>query len=102
MNVMDVALICKALGDANRLEIVKMLSDGEKCGCKLLERFEITQPTLSHHMKILVGCGLVNARKEGKWQYYSLNCETLTRFKEFIEGLTCCGCGPNDEGGCCS
>ena len=36
MNAMDVALICKALGDANRLESVKMLSDGEKCGCKLL------------------------------------------------------------------
>lgn len=52
MNTMDVALICKALGEANRLEIVQMLSDGEKCGCKLLERFEITQPTLSHHMKI--------------------------------------------------
>ena len=48
MNAMDVALICKALGDANRLEIVQMLSDGEKCGCKLLERFEITQPTLSN------------------------------------------------------
>ncbi len=47
MNAMDVTLICKALGDANRLEIVKTLSDGEKCGCKLLERFEITQPTLS-------------------------------------------------------
>ena len=46
MNAMDVSLICKALGDANRLEIVQMLSDGEKCGCKLLERFEITQPTL--------------------------------------------------------
>lgn len=99
MNAMDVALICKALGDANRLEIVKMLSDGEKCGCKLLERFEITQPTLSHHMKILMECGLVNARKDGKWQHYSLNCETLTQFKEFIEGLTCCGCGSNSEGG---
>ena len=99
MNAMDVALICKALGDANRLEIVKMLSDGEKCGCKLLERFEITQPTLSHHMKILMECGLVNACKDGKWQHYSLNCETLTQFKEFIEGLTCCGCGSNSEGG---
>ena len=76
MNAMDVALICKALGDANRLEIVQMLSDGEKCGCKLLERFEITQPTLSHHMKILVGCGLENARKEGKWHHYSMKCET--------------------------
>ena len=91
MNAMDVALICKALGDANRLEIVQMLSDGEKCGCKLLERFEITQPTLSHHMKILVGCGLVNDRKEGKWHHYSLNCETLMNYKHFIESLTCLG-----------
>lgn len=98
MNAMDVALICKALGDANRLEIVQMLSDGEKCGCKLLERFEITQPTLSHHMKILVGCGLVNDRKEGKWHHCSLNCETLMNYKHFIESLTCLGCG---DGDCC-
>ena len=58
MNTMDVALICKALGDSNRLQIVQMLSEGEKCGCKLLEAFEITQPTLSHHMRILTECGL--------------------------------------------
>ena len=102
MNAMDVALICRALGDANRLEIVRLLSDGEKCGCKLLELFEIAQPTLSHHMKTLVECGLVNARKEGKWQHYSLNRETLTRFRKFIDGLACCGCDPNAEGGCCS
>lgn len=97
MNAIDVALICKALGDSNRLQIVQMLSDGEKCGCKLLEKFEITQPTLSHHMKILCECGLVNARKEGKWSYYSLNCETLGAFKHFIEGLSC-RC---EDGGCC-
>lgn len=81
MNAIDVALICKALGDSNRLQIVQMLSDGEKCGCKLLEKFEITQPTLSHHMKILCECGLVKARKEGKWSHYSLNCDTLNDFK---------------------
>ena len=46
MNTIDVALICKALGDSNRLQIIQMLSDGEKCGCKLLEAFEITQPQL--------------------------------------------------------
>ena len=103
MQSKDVALICKALGDANRPEIVKMLSDGEKCACKLLERFEITQPTLSHHMKILVSCGLVNDRREGKWHFYTLNCETLAGFKAFIEGLECCtgGCGEKTEGGCC-
>ena len=91
MNTMDVALICKALGDSNRLQIVQMLSEGEKCGCKLLEAFEITQPTLSHHMRILTECGLVNARKEGKWSHYSLNCETLKEYKQFIEGLSCSG-----------
>lgn len=90
MNTIDIALICKALGDSNRLQIVQMLSDGEKCGCKLLEKFEITQPTLSHHMKILCECGLVESRKEGKWSHYSLNCETLQAFKQFIDGLSCC------------
>ncbi len=87
MNKIDVALICKALSDSNRLEIVQMLSEGEKCGCKLLERFEITQPTLSHHMKILVEAGMVNDRKEGKWHYYSLNTQTFSSFKKYIEKL---------------
>lgn len=90
MNSIDVALICKALGDSNRLQIVQMLSDGEKCGCKLLERFSITQPTLSHHMKVLCECGLVKSRKEGKWSYYSLNCNVLCNFQDFISGLSCC------------
>lgn len=97
MNAMDVALICKALGDSNRLQIVQMLSDGEKCGCNLLEKFEITQPTLSHHMKILCECGLVEARKEGKWSHYSLNNGTFMEFQQFIGGLSNqeeeeCGC----------
>ena len=85
MNAMDVALICKALGDANRLEIVKMLSDGEKCGCKLLERFEITQPTLSHHMKILCDSGTVNCRREGRWSYYSINAEVMEKAADYLK-----------------
>ena len=87
MNATDVALICKALGDANRLEIIQMLSDGEKCGCKLLERFEITQPTLSHHMKILVESGLVNDSKEGKWHQYSLNPDAMKEYMMYFEKL---------------
>lgn len=80
MNSTDIAAICKALGDSNRLQIVQMLSDGEKCGCKLLEAFEISQPTLSHHMKILCECGLVNGRKEGKWHHYSINKKVWREF----------------------
>lgn len=90
MSSIDVALICKALGDSNRLQIVQILSDGEKCACNLLEKFEITQPTLSHHMRILCECGLVEVRKEGKWSHYSLNNETLAMFKGFIGSLNAC------------
>lgn len=90
MNEIDIALICKALGDSNRLKIVKLLSDGEKCACKLLEAFKITQPTLSHHMRILCDCGLVTARKDGKWMYYSLSCKTLSAYEEFISSLNFC------------
>jgi len=89
VNTIDVALICKALGDSNRLQIVQMLSDGEKCACKLQEQFAITQPTLSHHMRILCESGLVNVRKEGKWSHYSLNCETLVAFQQFIASVSC-------------
>ncbi|NLH64536.1 MAG: winged helix-turn-helix transcriptional regulator, partial [Erysipelotrichaceae bacterium] len=49
MTADDTALICKALGDPNRLKIVQMLTKGEMCACRLLEALSITQPTLSHH-----------------------------------------------------
>lgn len=89
MDISVAAKICRALGDEKRLQIVKMLTGGELCGCKILEEFDITQPTLSHHMKILSDCDLVNTRKEGKWSYYSLNCKTLSAYREFIGGLVC-------------
>lgn len=62
----------KALADANRLQIIESLQNGEKCACILLEELNIAQPTLSHHMKILIDAELVNYRKEGKWMHYSL------------------------------
>ncbi len=90
MNTQDVASICKAAGDPNRLKIIQMLTEGEMCACRLLETLNIAQPTLSHHMKILSDCNLVNARKEGKWTYYSINCETFSEFRTHIGNLTCC------------
>ena len=65
--------LCKALGDPNRLKIIKLLTDGEQCACKLLEACQITQPTLSHHMKVLEDNGLVIVDKKANWHYYSLN-----------------------------
>jgi len=78
----------KALSDTNRLMIVDMLSCGELCACNILEKFNITQPTLSHHMKILCECGLVIGRKEGKWTYYSLNEQVVKGFKGFLSTIT--------------
>ena len=86
----EVANICKAMSDANRLRIIEMLTEGEKCGCNLLEELQVTQPTLSHHMKVLVDCGLVNAYKEGKWHHYSINCDRFCEFKSYLTSVSCC------------
>ena len=99
MEIEKIAMICKALGDSNRLQIIQMLTNGELCACKILEKFQITQPTLSHHMKILTECELINTRKEGKWSYYSLNCDTILAYREFVGNLVC---NKNlSESGCC-
>lgn len=73
----DTAKMLKALSDAKRLQIVDMLSCGELCGCEILEEFQITQPTLSHDMKVLKEAGIVTDRREGKNIYYTLNRNAL-------------------------
>ena len=82
----DIALVFKALSDVNRLKIIKILEGGEQCACRLLDKFNITQPTLSHHMKILCDCKLVNSRREGKWMHYSLDQERLGEVSSYISG----------------
>lgn len=82
------ALLSKAFADASRLMIVEMLSCGELCGCKILEKFNFTQPTLSHHMKVLCDCGLVSGRKEGKWTYYTLDSTVASSYLNFIGKIT--------------
>ena len=84
----EYALLFKTLSDPNRLMIVDMLSRGELCACVILEKFQITQPTLSHHMKNLCESGLVKGRKVGKWMYYSLDDETVRGFRGFLEEVT--------------
>lgn len=77
------AKIIKAMSDPSRLKIIDILSCGEKCACDILEYFNFTQPTLSHHMKVLTDCGLVECRKDGLWSHYSLNnanCNNLILF----------------------
>ena len=79
--------VLKALSDETRLKIVEMLSGGEMCACKILERFSITQPTLSYHMRILTECGIVDGRRDGAWMHYHLNSEQGKRLLQFLNGL---------------
>ena len=81
------AVIFKAFCDENRIRILQILKSGEKCACKLLEALSITQPTLSHHMKILQESEIVNGRKEGKWMYYSISEEGLEKAQEYLDYL---------------
>ncbi|MGE5456291.1 MAG: ArsR/SmtB family transcription factor [Ignavibacteriales bacterium] len=86
-NVEKEIMIFKALSDNNRLQIIDMLSCGELCACEMLKKLNITQPTLSHHMKTLIDSNLVTARKEANWMYYKLNkdiIDELTRYIKYI------------------
>ncbi len=88
MEEADVASLFKALADANRVKIVTMIAErGELCACMILDELGITQPTLSHHMKVLCSCGLVACRREGKWMNYSLSAEAVAQLRKFAESL---------------
>ena len=77
----------KALGDENRLRLMEELKDGEKNAGELLDKLSVTQPTLSHHMKILCDSGIVESRKEGKWTYYSISAEGKAELLDIINSF---------------
>lgn len=84
----DKVELFKALSDHNRLLIIDMLSCGELCACDIYDGLNLTQPTISHHMKILQQAGLVKAQKDGKWTNYSLNQDKFNELCNFIQYLS--------------
>jgi len=71
----DLAYILKALADPTRLRLVSMVAaheGGEACVCDLTDPLGLTQPTISHHLKILVDAGIFTRDKRGKWAYYAV------------------------------
>ena len=86
----DKAAVFKALADPNRLRllsIVKGAEGGESCVCDLTEPLDLGQPTVSHHLKILVDAGLLRREKRGTWAYYSLVPGALERTAGLLETL---------------
>ncbi|HBY21513.1 MAG TPA: transcriptional regulator [Clostridiales bacterium] len=87
-NYGEYALFMKALADETRVKIFNMLSEGELCACRILEEFNITQPTLSYHMKILCDSGLVDGRRDGVWINYSINKNGLDSLRNLFDNIS--------------
>ena len=79
--------VFKSLSDETRIRIVRCHCKEEMCEGSLLKHFNITQPTLSYHIRILTDCGLVNARREGTWMFYSINPERGAMVKCFLDDV---------------
>lgn len=80
-------LLFKALSDETRLKIMNMLKQKELCGCTILDELNITQPTLSHHMKLLLDLDLITCRKEGKWCHYNINKNKMYEIETYIKSF---------------
>lgn len=84
----DCAKIFRALCDEKRLQILGILREGERCGSDLLARLDISQPTLSYHMKILCRSGIVAGREDGKRTYYRISEEGSATACRLLRALT--------------
>jgi ArsR family transcriptional regulator len=83
MTEFDVVEFCKVLGDETRQRILEILqNDGEQCVSDLVDKFNVSQPTISHHLHFLKQAGLVATRRDGKQIYYQANQDNITE---------CCG-----------
>lgn len=79
------ANLLKAVADPVRIRLISLLADspdGEMCVCNMTEPLELSQPTISHHLKILTEAGLLSREKRGTWAWYSVNRERLNQLSQ--------------------
>lgn len=79
----------KVMGDPTRLAILAMLrdADGSLCACEIEASFELSQPTISHHLRQLKAAGLVLAERRGTWMHFEIAPEGVTAIEDFVRGL---------------
>jgi ArsR family transcriptional regulator, arsenate/arsenite/antimonite-responsive transcriptional repressor len=80
------ATVAKALGDPIRLQLVDVLRKhaGKVCVCELVPLFDLSQPTVSHHLKVLREAGIVNSERRGLWAYYYVNPDSLEELSSWL------------------
>ncbi|HHO55617.1 MAG TPA: ArsR family transcriptional regulator [Trueperaceae bacterium] len=93
----NLSTVFKALSDPARLKILSYLANDtegpccpmidEICACDLESLTKLSQPTVSHHMKILTNSGLTTVTKKGRWKYYKIDKETIAQLKSFLAEL---------------
>ncbi len=84
----DGAEALKALGNEKRLHIMRLIARNPGiCSCKVLEHFDMSQSTLSHHMQLLCSTGLVECRKDGKWARYTVSRDGLNKVIAYLGRL---------------
>lgn len=87
MNNKELAVLLKALSDPRRLSILEMLLDTEMCVCEIVDRLNISQPLVSHHLRELKIAGLVLDRRVGNWVHYRLNVDVVNVLKDTLANL---------------
>ena len=94
----------KALSDPLRLEVIELLRSQEMCVCDLRDRMDIAQSKLSFHLKTLREAGLISARQDGRWIYYSLNPAEFGELEAYLSTLrqlspqrSACPCPPDRD-----
>ena len=80
--------VFRAFSDERRLRVLEILTRGEQCACVLLNELDISQPTLSYHMKILCRSGIVRERPVGPWKYYSIDAEGCGYAQKLLQELS--------------
>jgi ArsR family transcriptional regulator len=80
------AVVTKALGDPIRMQLVDVLRKhaGEVCVCELVPLFDLSQPTVSHHLKVLREAGVVGSERRGLWSYYYVNTDALEEVRAWL------------------
>jgi ArsR family transcriptional regulator len=98
----ELATMFKALGDPVRLRLLSLIAShpgGEACVCEISPTFDVSQPTISHHLKLLRSAGLLDCERRGTWVYYWVNPAALQQLSSVLRAdervpAPTPGCGP--------
>lgn len=87
LDAVRAAELFHALSDPIRVDVVTLLLDGERCVCELMSDLDLAQSRLSWHLKTLSDAGIISGRREGRWNYYTLNADALGEARTILDTL---------------